>query len=55
MQTFPPALAMAGAIATVSGFQLVGDVVEGVRRVDASGGSRRLQHAPRTQITAIII
>lgn len=40
MQTFPPALAMAGAIATVSGFQLVGDAAT-VEYISSRVGEQR--------------
>lgn len=40
MQTFPPALAVAGAIATLSGFQLVGDAAT-IEYVSSSVGEQR--------------
>lgn len=40
MQTFPPALAVAGAIATLSGFQLVGDAAA-IEYVSSSIGEQR--------------
>ncbi len=40
MQTFPPALAVAGAIATLSGFQLVGDAAT-IEYVSSSIGEQR--------------